>query len=230
MKVLVKIPTRERGFDWLHHYTDNAVLPDTRFLISVDEDDPQQAPNIPGVTIVTGTSKNKIDAINRDINEYGGEWDLLIVGSDDMRPEMRGYDKFLADHMQKTFPDLDGCLWLPTEDSTPHKRGGHRMIPGSPAYQQHWICMLPIMGRTYYERFKYVYHPDYVAFWCDNEQTRVAQKLGKMRFINEPDCVRHYHPAWHNEGVEDSLYGRSNPFFLSDQQTFNRRQRRGFPI
>lgn len=231
--ILVKIPTRGRGWEWLRPWLNLSEAPNITFLISADSDD-SSISNIPDwlknetrlVKIIVATSQNKIHAINRDIEEHGGPWDVLIVGSDDMVPTLRGYDNFIAENC----PD-DGAMWLPTENSSIHKRGGHNMIPGSAAYLQHWICMLPIMGRAYYEIFGYVYHPEYEGFFCDNEWTDVARQRNKLTFVNRPDIIYHNHPDWTPTGRRDNTYSRYNlPIFKRDQRTYIDRKRNGFPV
>lgn len=230
MSVLVKIATRNRGFEWMHKFVNQATLPDTNFLISMDHDDPQTPPDLPNVTIVRGHTDNKIHAMNRDINEYQGDWQMVIVASDDMHPEMKGYDEFLLNELKRKYQDLDGCIWIPTEDSKKEKRNGHQMIPGSIGYYRHWISMLPIMGKKYYERFNYVYHPSYVGFWCDNEQTEVARRLGRIHFVNNMNVIQHWNPSWDPRGKIDNLYSAYDmKIFRKDQQTYSRRISRNFP-
>lgn len=227
--ILVKIPTRERGFAWLQPYLNLSTHPGTRFLISVDDNDPQPLTDPllsdSRVKLVVGKSANKIEAINRDIAEYGGDWQMLIVGSDDMRPTLKGYDTLLLKELQAKQPE--GCLWLPTEDSTPHMRNGKRMIPGSPAYLQYWICMLPVMSRPYYDRFGYVYHPAYQNFWCDNEYTDVARSLGAISYC-DISAFKHLHPSWDATGKADEVYLRANRTWQADMKTYRQRQRFGF--
>ena len=51
-----------------------------------------------------------------------------------------------------------------------------------------------ILGRKYYERFHYIYHPAYKSLWCDNEFMEVADMLGKQTYYNT--CLfRHDHFA-----------------------------------
>ena len=66
-------------------------------LVSIDEDDESMFEfNYPddNVFIVRGTSKNKIDAINRDMDIFEG-WKILINTSDDMHFEIKGFDEII---------------------------------------------------------------------------------------------------------------------------------------
>jgi len=230
MRVLVHIATRARGFDWLKAWQGMSTLENTRFLISLDDDDGQPVPEWvnDSCKIVRGQPAGKVAAMNRGIS--GEDWDVLIVGSDDMRPMIAGYDSDLSEHLEATFPDLDGCLWTPTEDAVGHiRQGGKIHRNGDAAYLKGWICMLPIMGRTYYDRFGYVYHSAYKYFWCDNEQTDVARRLGKISYV-DAQYFKHLHPAWDKAGESDGLYEKANPFFPQDMATYNKRKAHGFPL
>jgi hypothetical protein len=85
-----------------------------------------------------GTSRNKIDACNRDVPSDG--WKVCVLVSDDMTPRVQGYDKIIIDHMNKHFPDLDGAL--------NYNCGGH-------AYPK--VMVLSVIGNPYYKRFNYIY-------------------------------------------------------------------------
>ena len=67
-----------------------------------------------------------------------------------MIPEIKGFDSIIRNEMQKLFPDTDGILWF---------FDGWRKD----------LNTLCILGRKYYDRFGYIYHPDYNSFWSDAE-------------------------------------------------------------
>lgn len=238
MKLFIKIPTRERDYGkWLPLYVDNITHPDTRILLSVDFDDPLPVPEWveahEKVRVVRGNSQNKIHAINRDINEYDFDWNVLLVGSDDMYPQIKGFDQIILDHMAQYYPNTDGCLWYHTEDHQTVLRQRYRkpIHYTSEDFKHKWICMLPVMGRAYYERFNYVYHPSYQSFWCDNEQTLEAVKLNKITYIHE-QIIKHMHPDWVKFGLEnDETYKRAGnkQLFLRERDHYNWRKARGFP-
>lgn len=221
LKILVKFPTRNRGHkfvsvlsEYINKSTDNTLV---KYLISYDSDDISMNAAISelikafpliDITFVRGESKNKIHACNRDVNEYSGDWDIIALGSDDMLPQIKGWDFVIREEMIKNFPDLDGCLWF--NDS-----------------HQPRVCTFSIMGKPYYNRFKYLYHPDYISLWCDNEFTDVAMSMGKMKYY-EQVLFKHFHPAWMGEKAFDSLYRRNEAFFKQDQQTYLKRKAKGF--
>jgi hypothetical protein len=52
-------------------------------------------------------------------------------------------------------------------------------------YTGRWADILDIwcvMGKQYYDRFKYIYHPDYKSIFADNEYTEVAKMLDRRIF------------------------------------------------
>ena len=122
MKLLIKFPTRGRKdkffstLDMYHEYCKNIV--DTNFLVSLDEDDTEmnntevldRLSKYKNTDVVIGISKSKIDAVNRDLKNYEKNWDIVLLASDDMVPEEKGYDEIIRNEMLKNYPDTDGVL------------------------------------------------------------------------------------------------------------------------
>lgn len=222
MKVLVKFPTRSRGSIFLQVFDlviKNTIdKENTKFVITADEDDQTMnndsirfnlnyySYNGYDVTLDIGKSNNKIHAVNRDIEKYT-EWDILVLTSDDMIPVKEGYDDDIRIHMEKFFPDLDGVLWY-KDGYTP-------------------LNTLPIIGRKYFERFNYIYNPQYESFFCDNEFHEVASMNGKHVALDHTILFRHDHPA--NTGIGwDSLYERNNSPWFKDQALWLKRKSEGY--
>jgi hypothetical protein len=141
----------------------------------------------------------KVQNMNRGI-ELVPEWDILVGMSDDMLFTVQGFD----DVIRKSFDNLDQCLHFPD---------GNRRD----------LLTLPVMGRTYYERFGYIYHPDYISLWCDNEMMQVARMLNAYKFV-DVDIVNHLHPEW-GKGKDDETYkeARDKGYYWADEATFNKR-------
>jgi hypothetical protein len=55
---------------------------------------------------------------------------------------------------------------------------------------QGWIITLPIMDRAYYNRFGYIYYPEYHHMFCDTEMTDVGHLLDRV--INLQDGVHKF--------------------------------------
>lgn len=153
-------------------------------------------------------TKGKIAACNSRIEDYEGEWDILILISDDMIPKVEGWDEIIIDDMQTHYPDTDGVLFY---------NDGHNGRK---------LNTLPIMGRKYYERFGYIYNPEYISLFADNEFTEVADRLGKQTYIDRV-IIEHQHPFYYPE-KNDDLYRKNNSYYLQDKATYERRKRNGF--
>jgi hypothetical protein len=152
-----------------------------------------------------GRSNSKVHAINRGMAGWDGE--IVVNMSDDMRFIKQGYD---ADIIEAFQDDRDQFIHFPD---------GHinKALP-----------TMSIMGRSYYERFNCIYHPDYLSLWCDNEAMDVAQQLGRYKYI-DLQIFSHEHPAWTGEPA-DALLMHTESFFEIDQETYQRRSKLGFPI
>lgn len=187
-KLLVKFPTRGRPdkfFTVLDRYYYGAKRKNlVSFLITCDHDDltmnnPEVRQRLQdkykGMTVVFGHSKNKIEAVNADM-AHAPEYDIILLASDDMVPEEKGYDEIIRQKMTELYPDTDGVLWF---------FDGYRRDFNT-------LC---ILGKKYYDRFGYIYHPSYKSFWSDNEFTDVANQFGKQTFIDKV-IIRHVHPDW----------------------------------
>lgn len=221
MKILVKFPTKSRPHQFLkvlsllvEKSTDKDNI---RYLISYDKDDITMTDEVikeamkiaPKIALWGGHSNNKIHACNRNIEKEAG-WDIIVLMSDDMIPQVEGWDEIIRQAMTKYYSDTDGCVWFPD------------------GYQDR-ICTLVIMGKKYFDRFGYLYHSDYNSLFCDNEQTLVAQKLNKMEYINF--CIfKHEHFANNANVKRDSLYDKNEGFYRLDEVVFKRRQSKNFDL
>ena len=222
MKILIKFPTRSRPvkfFYVLDQYIKMAKdITKIAFLISMDEDDAEMNntivkekleiyKNFIKIVYFYGNSKTKMQAINADMENVNG-WDIVLLASDDMVPVENGYDEIIRQDMTAHFNDTDGVLW--------YNDGG-----------QNNINTLCILGKKYYERFGYIYHPDYISLWCDNEFTDVSVNLNKV-YRSDKVIIEHKHPAWQKTSY-DALYAKNESYFGIDQQTYTKRKELGFP-
>jgi hypothetical protein len=219
-KLLVKIPTKGRATSFLQllqEYTSKATNPHTQILVSIDLDDfSMNNPEVisiitnSGAIVEKGYSKGKIDAVNRDIDIYIRNYDILLVGSDDMYPQEVGYDQIIIDEMVNAFPKMDGCLWF--NDGHTGER----------------LNTLPVLGKEYYLKYGYVYHSSYMSLWADNEYTELAQAAGKIKYIDQV-IIKHEHPDWGGKMPIDELYRINNSFWNKDEMNYKKRKARGFP-
>ncbi len=217
LRLLIKFPTRSRPEQFLkvlNLLNEKAADRDNiSYLITIDSDDGTMTtvtrPHLGSkVEFIQGKSDSKIHACNRDMDK-AKDWDIVVLMSDDMIPQVDGWDDIIRSAMTKYYPDTDGCLWF------------------NDGYQPR-ICTLVIMGKVYYDRTGFLYHPDYHSLFADNEQTEVAQGLDKMTYFTTV-LFKHEHYANNSMVTRDKLYDRNEALFNIDKQTYERRKAQGFP-
>jgi len=224
MKILLKCPTRSRPAQFLKvlgQYLSLANRPDLLGVcVSCDKDDqsmtaPEVQYSIKNITHVTdwseiyyGNSTTKIQAVNADIDSVSWPWDIVVVVSDDMVPQLKGYDDVIRNHMLANFPDTDGILW--TNDGT----------------QGHKLNTITILGRVMYNSFGYLYHPAYKSLFCDTEFTDLcngplASKCSYVPYM----LIRHEHPGTGFPEKGDALYARNQKYWAEDMETYISRKK-----
>jgi hypothetical protein len=218
-KILFKFPIRERKdkfFLTLDKYYRLMTGSNFEFVITLDNNDKKlntqevrkKLDTYKNLTYHYGDNSTKIEACNADIPQ--SNWDILVLVSDDMIPQQKGYDDIIRKNMSEYFPDTDGVLWY--NDGSPNARN---------------LNTLSILGREYYNRFEYIYHPDYKSFWCDLEFQNVAHEQHKQIFINK--CIiRHEHPSW-GYGVSDELFNSRKNDAEYDKDLYYKRQAMNYP-
>jgi len=219
MKILFKYPTRARP-NWFKstlftYYNKMSKGCDFTFLVTCDNNDDTMnntpmryfLKNIPNLVYNFGKHTSKIDACNADMYLVK-DWDILVLVSDDMIPIVKDFDKVIVEMMKTHYPDTDGAL---------HFNDGF--------LGEDRTITLSIMGRKLYERFGYVYHPDYKSFFCDNEFTDVVYALERCCY-NPSVIIKH---EWKGGKGEDDLYRHNTKIGLPDEATYKRRKALGFP-
>ena len=218
MKISIIHPTRGRkekacstAVHWLR-YADNPY--DIEYLISVDVNDTDkwydelrlipgfQYRTIKGIPILKNNNRSAIDAINNAAKVATG--DLIMVVSDDFTCP-NGWDTRLLKALEGKSDFL-----VKTIDSL-----------------QPTLITLPIMDRTYYNRFGYVYHPDYLHMFCDQEMTAVGHMLGKVINLNIPFEHLHYSAG---KSEFDAVYAKNNATWAQGESLFNERLKTNFGI
>jgi hypothetical protein len=212
MMLLVKFPTRGRPQKFLETFKKYIDMADDQtnifFMITLDSNDTTVTMEFideiikmhPNVRVDVGISGSKIRAVNRDM-ETAPYFDILLLASDDMVPVVKGYDTIIRKNMP---PSTDAVLWF---------NDGH---------QGNGLNTLCILGRTYYRRFGYIYHPSYVTMWCDNEFTCVANLLGKQSYFDQI-IIEHQHPNF-GIGVKDNTYIQNDVGHDNDKKIFMHRK------
>jgi hypothetical protein len=219
MKLLIQFPTRNRPIKFLNVlkiYNDLLSDNENYFInVSCDVDDQLMNNNdikneiskLKNTRLVFNQNKSKIEAINNGFSDI--EYDIILLASDDMVPEIKNYDEIIRDEMKKNFVDTDGILWF--------NDGNH-------GDNLNTLC---ILGKKYYDRFNYIYNPEYKSLWSDNEFTIVGNML-KKQVYNSKVIIRHKHHSVDKSNEFDSLYQRNETHYGDDFLTFKRRQEKNF--
>ena len=214
-KILLKCPSRSRPTQLiatLKQYVDMAVRPDLiGIVISCDVDDTTMTgediqrqlfkvvSRFAWNSLYYGANTTKIEACNADIEKVDYPWDVVVLVSDDMIPEVRGYDEYIR---RAVTPDRDCILWF------------------NDGYQKDRLNTLSIYGRTMYERFGHIYAPEYKSFFCDTELTDLCKTSLKDKTIYNPACIiRHRHAVFGYTAL-DALYIRNNRYLEEDLRLY----------
>jgi hypothetical protein len=218
MKIFIKYPTRsrpEKSVDTLKKYIERANdMKNIQILVSLDEDDITVTDEMytslhPNIIVKRGQSDGKISAINRDIPDPE-TFDILLLASDDMIPNMYGYDDVIRDSMQQFFPDTDGVLFF------------------NDGYVGYRLNTLVICGSKYYQRFGYIYYPEYKSLYCDNEFMDTANRLGKQVYLNKV-IIKHEHPA-NSHVLMDELYKKNEGSYGVDGCLYESRYKPDYDV
>lgn len=210
--ILVKYPSRSRPErflqvlkEWVRLADDTSGL---HFVFSFDADDDSMWEAGEWIrdlginaNVYFRTSNTKVEAINRDIADVTVPWEILVVVSDDMWPQVQGWDTLIRGEIAAT--DGDCLVWHPDQ-------------------KQKDIVTLPIMTRAYYDRDGHVYDPRFTSVFCDNLQTDLARKRGRLVFIDTL-LAEHRHPA-NVTMSKDALYEKNETpeIWKQDQALFER--------
>jgi hypothetical protein len=158
-KISILHPSRSRplkSFDTLTQWVNKADN-EVEVIVSLDDDDPKRMEYNRPVTegrFIVNNNRSAVDAINRAAEVCTG--DILIVVSDDTGC-FQGWDTALLKVVEGRKDWILKC-----QDGI-----------------QPWIITMPVMDRTYYNRFGYVYYPEFRHLFCDTFMTCVADLLGR---------------------------------------------------
>ena len=219
MRILLKLPTRARPSAVsavLQKYHQLANHPELiGVAVSCDEDDESMTRGLVKDELIRtslrhfawhrifyGQSKSKIEACNADIAAVDYPWDIVVLVSDDMVPQIKGYDDVIRIQMQSKFPDTNGILWF------------------NDGYQKDNLNTLSIMGRVMYNSFGYIYHPSYKSFYCDTEFSDLCKGSMRDKCVYIPYCIiRHEHPGLGYKD-NDELYNSNQRWWSTDLHTY----------
>jgi hypothetical protein len=219
MKILFKVSSRSRPEklrETLENIKSFVQSKDYVICLTLDEDDKTvNNPYFRSLLLTSfpdrihtffGRSKNKVDAINRDVSHFQ-DWDILVNVSDDQRFTVEGFDEIIREKFLKHAPDLDGFL---------HFRDENHENPMA-------LATMSIIGRKYFERDGFIYDPRFISLWCDNYAQELARRRGKYFFFDQV-IFTHLHPAYGKAEV-DAQYKKTESYFKRDQAVYNRLMR-----
>lgn len=173
MKISILHPSRGRpakSWQCMNEWINRAGC-EVEVIVSLDTDDPSLTEYVriygERFKLIINSNRSAVDAMNQAAQHSTG--DILVGVSDDFACP-KNWALILLKHA-KTWKDFV----LKVNDGT-----------------QSYIVTLPIMDRTYYNRFGYIYHPDYLHMFCDTELTHVADCLRRLIIKNDL-LFRHNH-------------------------------------
>lgn len=213
MRILLKCPTRSRREQFLHNLSRWVELADKPELLGIavtcdlDDDSMRDVTeaDLPATVawrqIFRGTNRTKIEACNANMHEIPWTWDIVILVSDDMVPQVQGYDTRIREAMKTT----DHVVWI------------------NDGIQGRALNTLNIFGRRRFETWGYLYHPSYKSFYCDNEVTDWCNSNPeKCTYIPEV-LIRHIHFITGAVPM-DSLYQRNQSYLDEDRRNYEFRR------
>jgi hypothetical protein len=211
MNILVNFPTRHRPTKFLQTL-ELWQSPLVQIIATIDRDDTTMnnaamldALAAQGVEVNVIEPAGKIAAMNAAFPDR--QWDIGIVAQDDLEPR-RHYAENILRLWGKHFGEsTDGVLHL------------------NDGYRNDGLNTIVVIGRQYYDRFGYIYHPSYRALWCDNEFTDVSVRLNRVVRIG-PRIISHEWAGNH----PDDLLRHNESFYAQDKANYLRRKALGFPL
>lgn len=238
MKILIKYASRGRKdqyFDGLDNILSNIHTDDYLILSSFDEDDTvmnneevrERLDKYDKLIYYYGPGISKVHAINRDIDKIDYQWEMLINFSDDMRFIKQGWDEIMIEEIRKVFGDSTDFFAHFWDGSTPHNTP---------------LPTMSVIGREYYERDMYIYHPLYKSILCDAEAYHVAQMRERWHYfefkkrdekygniLKEESLFVHNHPAW-GKAKDDQVYELNKKFSHEDEVLYYKRLNKYFYV
>lgn len=191
---------------------------DVNFVISIDEDDPAKdyyyalyshnwlLNPANGQRLIETKNRSAVDAINHaaacaSLNNMG---DIFVVVSDDTDCPDK-WDQLLLNQVEGKTDWI-----LKTQDGV-----------------QPWIITMPVLDRVYYNRFGYIYHPDYLHLFVDTEMSAVADLTGRRITSNLLFPHLHYSTG---ASVKDEVSEKADATWSQGQNLFVERAKRNFDL
>jgi hypothetical protein len=219
MKLVIKFPTRNRPLKFIKTLDKYIRFMDDKtnvVIVTCDLNDTSMNNNdirefilqYDNVKVFYGDNKTKIEAVNADLTNV--EFDIVLLASDDMIPVVKGFDTIIKSKMQEFYPDTDGILWF------------------NDGFSGCKLNTLSIIGKKYYDRFGYIYYPEYKSVYCDNEFMEVGNLLKKQIYFSDV-IIKHEHPDW-GYGINDAIHQANQLNSQHDSNLYNKRKLVNFTL
>lgn len=191
---------------------------DMEYIMSIDDNDSQKNEYEKNAALYFFEHKGKnkltfkllefpnnsaIDAINNAAKL--SRYNLIVVVSDDFDC-FEGWDTWLMEKLKGQ------------EDF---------LVKTSDGLQERLIT-LPIMDRKYYERFGYVYYPEYKHMFCDTEMTEVGHILGRVIDLRDDKYVFSHLHYTAGKMQKDEINEKNDATWNQGEALFNSRKEKNF--
>lgn len=209
MRITYNFASRERPdkfFACLENITSMARHDDYEIVCTLDVDDLSMCntevrdmiSKYPKVKAYFGISKNKIDAINKNVSFATGE--IICNHSDDMVFIKEGFDLDILE----AFKDFKGLVHFPDQ------RVGAKLITYA------------MMHKEYLDIDGWIYNPNFDSVYADNYQQELSKRRKKYKFVGKR-ILDHRHSLW-GYGKPDALLKKTeNPLvYKKDRETYHR--------
>lgn len=212
MRLLFKLTTRSRharALETIKSIQENCTSSNYSILCSVDKDDPSAVilfQEAKGVLFACGESKNKIYAINRDM-DIAPYFDILVNVSDDQVFIKKGFDEIIREQFEGYYKGFDY-----------HEDNLDQFLHFPDQNQGANCCTMSIMGRDYYNRDNFIYDPRFESLWSDIVAQEMAQIRGCYKYVNER-IFDHLHPSF-GQCAYDEQYRKTEDFAVR-QRDYN---------
>ena len=215
MSISIIHPSRgrpQKAFQTAKKWIENAGC-EMEYILSLDDDEPTNSigasqyitlfnGHFPQYKLVSESNRSAIDAINNAAKVATGNILIQIADDFDCPPN---WGKQIIEATQ----------------------GKTDWILKTPDGIQKWIITLPIMDRTYYNRFGYIYFPEYLHMFCDTELSCVADLTGRKIESNIQFTHNHYSIG---KSVKDEVSDRADKTWSQGEKLFLQRYKENFGL
>lgn len=169
------------------------------------------ADNYKEVTVKWGLSEGKVSAINRSMEDLP-ECDIIILQSDDIVWDVKGFDDIIREAFTTHSPDYSHAIHFPDD------HGKQKTI------------IVSILGISLYKELGCLYQPDFESVYADDFFTEQVRRMGKYVYVGIR-LYTHKHPMWNLEKWDSQYRHTERPeVYKKDRETFQRLRKEFFGL